>query len=310
MSDRKDLIAAPFTPMYPDGSINLEMIEPLYRTYKNNKIAGAFINGSTGEGLSLSTNERKELAETWSEVIDDDFKLLLHVGHASISEAKELAQHASDLNISGISTVGPFYAKPVRVEDLVEFCREIALCAPSMPFYYYHIPELTGVHFSMTDFLPMAVEEIPSFKGVKFTDDDLIYFYQSQELVKDNVEFYFGSDELLICGLLLGADGFVGSTYNYMPHLYYEIMQAFNNGDLERARELQGSSMKIAQIIGSYGYSGAAKAVMSHLGLDLGPVRLPLKMPTKSEIREMMEELRKTNLEEYAINVDYAMKVD
>jgi N-acetylneuraminate lyase len=310
MNDSKDLIAAPFTPMHPDGSVNLNMIEPLYNTYKNNKIAGVFINGSTGEGLSLSTKERKELAETWSEVVDNDFKLLLHVGHASISEAKELASHAAELNVSGISTVGPFYAKPVSVRDLTEFCKEIAACAPSLPFYYYHIPELTGVRFPMSEFLPIAVEQIPTFKGVKFTDNDLIDFYQSQELVKDNCKFYFGSDELLICGLLLGADGFVGSTYNYMPHLYYEIMQAFSSGDLERARELQGSSMKIAQIIGSYGYNGAAKAVMSHLGLDLGPVRLPLKMPTESEILQMMEELRKTNLEDYAIKVDYALKAD
>jgi N-acetylneuraminate lyase len=303
MKNIKDLIAAPFTPMNPNGSVNLEMIEPLYNTYKNNRIAGVFINGSTGEGLSLTSDERKRIAEAWSAVVEDDFKLILHVGHASLPEAKELAKHASGLNLSGISTVGPFYAKPANVEDLVEFCREIALRAPSVPFYYYHIPELTGVHFSMTDFLPIAVEQIPSFSGVKFTDNDLIDFYQCQELLKDKCEFYFGNDELLICGLLLGADGFVGSTYNYMPHLYYEIMQAFNNGDLERARQLQGSSMKIAKIIGSYGYNGAAKAVMSQLGLDLGPVRLPLKMPTESEILEMKEKLKKTSFSDYSIKV-------
>jgi N-acetylneuraminate lyase len=304
MKNTKDLIAAPFTPMHPDGSVNLEMIEPLYNAYKNNRISGVFINGSTGEGLSLTSEERKKIAEVWSEIVDEDFKLILHVGHASISEAKELARHASGLNLSGISTVGPFYAKPAGIEELVEFCEEIASCAPALPFYYYHIPELTGVNFSMTEFFPMAGQRIPSLKGVKFTDGNLIDFYQCQQVVEDGFEFFFGKDELLICGLGLGTDGFVGSTYNYMPHLYHEIMQAFNEGNIERARKLQGLSMKIVDIIASYGYSGAAKALMNLLGLNMGPVRLPLKTPVESDIQNLKSELKETSFWNYALKVD------
>jgi N-acetylneuraminate lyase len=304
MNDIKELIAAPFTSMYPDGSVNLDMIEPLYNAYKNNNIAGAFINGSTGEGLSLTSDERKKIAEVWSSVIEDNFKLIVHVGHASLPDAKELAKHASGLNLSGISTVGPFYAKPAGINELVEFCEEIASCAPALPFYYYHIPELTGVNFSMSEFFPLADQRIPSLKGVKFTDGNLIDFYQCQEVVEDDFEFFFGKDELLICGLVLGTDGFVGSTYNYMPHLYYEIMQAFNNSDLEQARELQGLSMKIVDIIASYGYSGAAKALMNLLGLNMGPVRLPLKTPAESDIQNLKSELKETCFWDYAIKVD------
>jgi len=304
MEKIKGLITAPFTPMLQDGTVNLDMIQSLYEVYRKNNVVGVFVNGSTGEGLSLTTGERKRIAEVWSEVVDDDFKLIIHVGHSSIYEAKEITRHASSLNISGVATVGPFYSKPSSLDQLVEFCAEISQCSPELPFYYYHIPALTGVHFSMADFLLKASQRIPNLQGVKYTDTNLVDFYRCRQVQDGRFDLLYGNDELLICGLSLGAQGFVGSTYNYMPHLYYEIMDAFQHGDVQRARELQGLSMEVIRIIGSYEYNGAAKQVMKLLGLDLGPVRLPLKNLTGDEIRELKARLKETDFFDYTINVE------
>ena len=99
------LVAAPFTPMKQDGSVNLEVIPELFEIYKKNGITGVFVNGSTGEGLELTTNERMELTEAWSDTVQGEFDLLVHVGHSSLEEAKSLSKQAANCDfVTGIST--------------------------------------------------------------------------------------------------------------------------------------------------------------------------------------------------------------
>src|SRR5699024_9566554 len=133
------LIVAPFTPMQANGDINFSAIPNLYSLYRSQGLKGVFINGSTSEGLSLTTKERKQLAEAWKKEVAADFALMVHVGHTSLKEAQELAAHAAALDVSGIATVGPFYMLPETVEGLVAFCTDIAAVAPQTPFYFYHI---------------------------------------------------------------------------------------------------------------------------------------------------------------------------
>ncbi|MEX2640068.1 MAG: dihydrodipicolinate synthase family protein [Balneolales bacterium] len=295
------LVVAPFTPMKSGGEINLDMIPTLYETYARNGVIGAFINGSTGEGLSLTTNERKNITKVWSEIVSRDFKLLVHVGHTSLEDAKELARHSSSLNVSGVSVVSPFYMKPTSVEDLVDYCAEIASCIPQTPFYYYHIPALTGVHFLMSDFLKVAKERIPTLAGIKFTDSDLNDYCVSYNYCNNRYDLMFGNDELLICGRLMGACGYIGSTYNLFPQLYLEIINAFDNGDLEKARNLQYKSILYVRTIGTYGYGSASKAVMKLVGLDCGPARLPLQKFDYSQLTELEEKLSDIGFFDYAI---------
>lgn len=299
----KGLIAAPFTPMSKDRSINLSVIPRMYERFRKNDVIGAFINGSTSEGLSLTTDERKTLAETWDEVVDSDFKLLVHVGHAGIEDAKTLSRHAAKLKfVSGISTVGPFYQKPDSTKELVRFCKEIAREAPEVPFYYYHIPPLTAVDFPMHDFLNLASDEIPTLSGIKFSNHDYVDFSQCLQFQDERFDIMFGNDELLSCGLMLGARGFVGSTYNLFPKLYHEIFEAFKEGKVTEVQQLQHKSMEYVRIIHQYGgYNGAAKGVMKLLGIDCGPARLPLKTPSKDQLDELGFALRNKNFFSYAL---------
>ncbi|WP_372638127.1 dihydrodipicolinate synthase family protein [Fodinibius sp.] len=303
MNSIEGLVVAPFTPMKEDGSIQLDMIPPLYEHYREQKIVGAFINGSTGEGLSLTTRERKQLAEKWNETITDDFKLLIHVGHAGVEDAKSLGKHAAQLsNVTGISTVGPFYRKPADVGGLVDFCQQVAEAAPEVPFYYYHIPALTEVNFSMVDFLAEGSEKIPMLSGIKFSNYDYVDFSRCLEFADGKYDIMFGNDELMSCGLILGARGFVGSTYNLFPGLYHEILAAYERGDLSEVRRLQRKSMEFVRLIDQYEYGGAAKGVMKLLGLDCGPARLPLQTIDAGELTALEKKLRETDFFSYAMD--------
>ena len=92
----KGLIAAVFTPMHKDGSINLQPIREYGQYLSRNKLTGAFINGTTGEGIMMTTEERKIVAEQWITSVSDDFKMIIHIGSPCIESCKELAVHAKE----------------------------------------------------------------------------------------------------------------------------------------------------------------------------------------------------------------------
>ncbi|MBN2269741.1 MAG: dihydrodipicolinate synthase family protein, partial [Sedimentisphaerales bacterium] len=202
------LIAAPHTAMHPDGSLNLEMIVRQARCLTDNSVEGAFVCGSTGESISLSTAERMQIAERWKDIVGDALPVIVHVGHHSLVEAKALAEHAQNkVGAHAIASLAPSYFKPRRLEDLVGFCAEVAAAAPHTPFYYYHQPGLSGVSFPMPEFLRMAGERIPNLAGLKFSDGDLMGFGQCLDFAEDRFDILFGADEALLAALALGGRG-------------------------------------------------------------------------------------------------------
>ena len=279
MQHLKGLIAAPFTPMDKNGELNLSVIPKYYQMLKANGITGAFICGSTGEGVSLSLSEKMAVAEKWSECTksDDDFKVMTLLGGTCIVDAKELARHAKQIGLYGVSFTAPFYFKPSSVQLLAECCKAIADEVPDMPFYYYHIPVLTGVDFAMIDLLKAVDGQVPNFAGVKYTHEDFMDFLSCYHFRNHRYDMLWGRDENMLAALALGAQGAVGSTFNYAAPLYHELMEAFNNGELQKAQQLQQQSIDMIMLLGKYGGISVGKAYMKVLGLDCGTFRLPVK---------------------------------
>ena len=281
----KGLIAAPFTPMRPDGSVNTAIIPAYYKMLKENGVTGAFICGSTGEGVSMSMTEKKSVAEAWSDATagDNDFKVMLFLGGTSIADCKELAVYAKQIGLYAISFTAPFYFKPANANMLAKACAEVASAVPDMPFYYYHIPVLTGVNIAMYDLLQEVHGIIPNFAGIKYTHEDFMDFLTCMRLQSGGYDMLWGRGENMLCALVLGAKGAVGSTFNYAAPLYYELIDAFNNNDLEKARALQQQSIDMIRLLGKYGGIATGKAYMKLVGLDCGEFRLPVKNMSAAE---------------------------
>ena len=147
------LINAPFTPFYSNGEVNLEPIEAYCNMLVKNGIVGVFINGSSGEGYMLTEEERKLLAEKWVSVAPAGFKVIVHVGSTCVKQSYNLAKHAQEIGAWGIGAMASPFPKAGNVDVLVQYCAEIACGAPDLPFYFYHIPALSGVYLPMLPFL-------------------------------------------------------------------------------------------------------------------------------------------------------------
>lgn len=281
------LIAAPFTPMDDNGNLNTGIINQYYQLLKANGVSGAFISGSTGEGVSLTHAEKKILAEAWAKATnhDKDFKVMFFLGGTSIEDCKDLASYAKQIGLFAVSFTAPFYFKPPSVDYLVDCCAEIAAVVPDMPFYYYHIPVLTGVNFSMYEFLKKADRKIPNLAGIKYTHEDFMDFMLCLNYKEEKYDMLWGRDENMLSALVLGAKGAVGSTFNYAPSLYHNMIEAFENNDLPKAREYQLTSIKMIRLLGKYGGIATGKSYMKLIGLDCGEFRLPVKNMNEEEFR-------------------------
>lgn len=270
------LVAAPFTPFKADGALNEDVIERQVERLIADGVIGAFVCGTTGEGPSLTTAERMQVAARWATAARGRLKLFVHVGHAAAGDARALAVHADSIGADAIACLAPFFFKPRTAGELADFCRHVAAAAPSLPFYYYHIPSLTGVSLAMRDFLPEAVRAIPTFAGIKFTFEDVADFAACAAFEGGRFDMLFGRDELLYEGLAAGATGAVGSTYNYMARFYRPIIEAFERGDEASGRAAQARANRIIDTMIRHGGMAAGKRMMALAGVECGPVRTPL----------------------------------
>jgi N-acetylneuraminate lyase len=291
----RGLVAATHTPFDKHGELSLHAIDAQAELLSRSGVKSVFVGGSTGESHSLTVVERLALAKRWSEVVrGTDLQLIVHVGSNCLHDARELATHAQSIHAKAISALSPSYFKPRSLETLIDCCASIVMHATETPFYFYDIPVLTGVQFSMSDFLGRAKEKVPSLSGIKFTNPDLMAYQKCLHANDASFDIPWGVDEYLLAALSLGARGAVGSSYNFAGPLYNRLIAAFERGDLEAARKEQYRSVQLIDLLAGYGYMAAAKAVMGFLGVDVGPPRLPnaaISDEQKAKLRASLESL-------------------
>lgn len=274
----RGLVAAPFTPFHPDTSLNLDVVPAYADLLARNGISAVFVCGTTGECLSLTQAERMRVAEAWRKAAGDRLKVIVHVGHNCLADARELARHAASIGAAAIGAFAPGFFKPRDVDDLADWCAAIANDTPAIPFYYYNIPSMTGVGLKVAPLLERASRRIPSFAGVKFTFEDLADYEACLKFDGGRYDVLFGRDELLMQGWALGARGAVGSTYSYAAPLYLRLIAHLEASRPAEAEELQRTANEMISICNGVGvtHQAATKSMMAWHGVDCGPMRLPV----------------------------------
>lgn len=287
------LIDAPFTPFDEQGNVNLAPIPTYAQLLARNGLKGVFINGSSGEGYMLTEDERKQLAEAWVKAAPEGFKVIVHVGSTCVRSSNRLARHAEEIGAWGIGAMATPFPRIGRVEELVKYCEEIASGAPSLPFYYYHIPAFNNAYLSMYDFLQAVDGRIPNFAGIKYTFESLYEYNRCRRYKNGKFDMLHGQDETILpCLAMGGAQGGIGGTTNYNGRALVGIIEAWQAGDLEKARELQNFSQDVIDVICHFrGNIVGGKRIMKLIGLDLGRNRTPFQNMTDEEEAQMRREL-------------------
>ena len=286
------LVAATHTPFHADGSLNLAVVETQLEHFLKWNVTAVFIAGTTGESQSLNVDERRALTERWCGAARGTaMRVVVHAGSNCLVDSAALARHAQQHGAAAVSAIAPSYFKPRSVDALIACSAEIAAAAAETPFYYYDIPPLTGLSFSMPEYLEQAPARIPNLAGLKYSNPDLIAYLQCLRAAGGRWDLPWGVDESMVGALATGARGFVGSSFNFAAPLYDRLIAAFERGDLAAARDEQFRSTQLLALLARHGYIGAAKATMEMLGVPVGPARLPIDSLSRAQTRELRAQL-------------------
>lgn len=294
------LFPATYTPMKADGSLNLDEIPRMVDSLAEQGVSGLYVCGSTGEGMSLSTEEREAVAEAFVRSAGAKLFTIVQVGHNSLAEARRLAKHALRIGADAVSATAPSYYALTDPALLVQCMAEIAEAAPKLPFYYYDIPSLTGVEIDMLEFLKMGADRIPNLTGLKYTSLKVPEFQACLEFESNRFQVIWGTDEMLLSALVVGGKAAIGSTYNIAAPLYMRLIESFELGNLGQARYLQSLSARLVRRISKYPFHPAMKQIMKFNGVDCGPCRLPLDALTGSQVESLKRDLEEIGYFEWS----------
>ncbi|CAL1540421.1 unnamed protein product [Lymnaea stagnalis] len=270
------VIAAPATALKSNGDVDPEAVSEYVDFLAENNIDGVFVLGTLGEGMSLTVSERKAVAEAWVKYGAGRLSsVIVHVGTNNLRDTIELARHSQEIRATAIACMAPTYFKPSDEDSLVKYMEQVAAVARHTPFYYYCINFMTGVYLNTAKFLELAVGRIPNLRGIKMSSRELPALMDCTQVCGGKFDIMVGTDEQLLTSLALGVRTPILS--GYLGNIFKRLREAFDKGDLATARTEQVLARQITLISSKYGTGPAfVKAVMRCLGVELGPVRLPL----------------------------------
>ena len=287
----RGLVAAVVTPMNAKGDLDLSVVPRVVDYLASKGITGIYIAGSTGEGMSLTDEERRGVAEAYVGAAKGRMKSFVQVGHNSLRASADLAGHAESIGADAVSATPTGYFKVSGEAELVEGLLPIVEAAPKTPFYYYHIPFLSGVNLDPIKLTDISMDRLPTFCGIKYSDGSSLHNLSLLESVAPGLEFLSGSDEAYLMSVAQGYKAAVGSTYNYAAPIYNNVRKSLSVGDFKRAQVWQKHALEMITAMFETCGRSSLKVMMQMVGIDCGPVRRPIDPASPDQIIALRKRL-------------------
>ena len=285
MEKFKGIFTALLTPFDENDRVNEKELEKLIRFNIENGVTGFYVGGSTAEAFLTYTEERKQVLDIVKSCAPNH-TLIAHIGSVNEKEATELGKHAQKLSYDAVSSVAPFYYK-FSFKEIKDYYFRLADVS-KLPMLVYHFPAFSGVNMGVSEMKEFLSDD--RFIGIKYTSNDFFTMEQCKSAFTDKI-VYNGFDEMFLSGLSMGADGGIGSTYNFMADKFVKIKEYFKAGNLQEAMELQREANRIITVLCKIGVMQAEKEVLNQLGFDFGVCRHPFGKPTAEEKELIKKEI-------------------
>lgn len=267
------VVPASVTPFDASGRVDGAALLRLMRWNMGQGAESFFIGGSSAECFLLTHEERVAAFEAAAEMKDAAF-LTAHVGAIGTDEAIDFARRAAALGYDAIAATPPFYYG-FGSREVYGYYADIAQAA-GMPVLIYNFPGNTNRPFDLSDPVTQALFRSDFILGVKHTNQ-VVYQLERIKGLNGKLVVMNGFDETMVAGLALGADGNIGSTFNFMfPH-YNRIYSLFRAGDTAGARALQVKANNIMAALCGVGLIPAIKWVLADMGMPVGDPRRPFR---------------------------------
>jgi len=281
------------TVLEPDCSLDLEATAAHASGLIDRGVHGIVVNGSTAEFATLSTAQRRRIAEEVIAIARGRVPVTVQVGAMSTAEAVAHAEHARDSGASAVMLVSPYY-EPLQEREVEAYVRAVA--GVGMPVMIYNNPAATGR--SLTPELIARLSELDEVSHVKDTTGDVRRIFEIAELCGERIQILNGQDTIALLGFLAGARAIVWGAPNAVPEACVRLWElTVADLQLDAARTLWAAMFPLMKFFEQHGYTAAVKAAAKLRGIDLGPPchpTLPLEPERVEQLRAILQRLETT----------------
>ncbi len=262
-------------------------VEKLIKYNEQNGVKGFYVGGNTGECTVLPNKTRKQMLEMVKASVSDNAQIIAHIGAGHLEDTIDLIEHANSIGVDAVSSLPPSLTSYYSPNEIIEYYKHIASLSNS-PVLAYVTPVLT----CDVKWFAQELMKIENIIGIKLTVPNYFLFERIKRINDGNINILNGPDESMLSGLIMGADGAIGTSYNLMPQTACSIYNNFKNGNLTEALENQHKlNNVIEQLLGNN--LATWKVPLSLLDIDIGYTVAPAAMPSKEKIDEITEKLKK-----------------
>lgn len=288
MKDFGRILTAMVTPFNPDQSVNYAAAAQLAQYLVANGSDGVVVAGSTGESATLSKEEKLQLFSTVLDAIGDKATVIAGTGSNDTRASIALTQEAEKLGVHGAMLVGPYYNKPTQ-EGYFQHFKSIA-DASALPFIVYNVPGRTS-----SNILPQTIARLTACKNIVAVKEASGSLDQVSEIIRITPpEFlvYSGDDGLTLPVLAVGGTGVISVAGHIVGKQMKEMITAFFLGDLAKAQAIHLELHPFFRAIFITTNPIPIKTAVNVIGLNAGPLRLPMVAATESELEHIKQAMR------------------
>ena len=269
----RGIVAALVTPFTSDNEVNHEVLRRLVGHSLRLGVSGFYVCGSTGEGFSLSSDERMKIVETVVQEARGNADVIVNLSHMDFREVTRLSHHAADAGADAVSVLPPIY-NAVSGDELLAYYRAV-LRQSRLSLTLYNIPQLA--HRALDEATVGTLAADSRLVGIKHSSEDTQALLRFKQVAGGRLIVWSGRDAFYLGCLAMGADGAIGSSFQLLGDVFLAITKAFRTGDFARALSLQQRVNKVHAKLQIRGSIQSIKRCLTLLGLEAGDCRLPFQ---------------------------------
>lgn len=277
------VVCASVCPMRKDGSVDYDGVKKLTRHLVDNGIHCLYPNGTNGESLSLTKEERIEVAKVIHTENAGKAVLYVQCGASTVAESYAHIRASVELGVDGAGLMTPVFF-PADDASLTSYFDTILDENADFPMYAYNIPTRAGNDLS-SKLLGKLMVAHDNLLGVKYSFTDVLRLEHYIDCCPSrHASVLVGNDALAIACMMLGGDGWISGPSAVFPQRHVKLYKALKTGDYETARMLQYLILRTADAMSDIPEIPAIKYMLTRLGVIENDVcRMPLRMLTGAE---------------------------
>ena len=284
------VLTAMVTPFDRGGQLDLAKAEELAAHLVELGNDGLVVNGTTGEGPTTTDAEKAELVRAVVSAVGDRATVVAGAGTYDTAHSVHLARDAEKAGAHGLLVVTPYYSRPPQSGLVLHFTA--VADATDLPVMLYDIPPRSVIPIERETLQRLA--EHPRIVAVKDARAD--FLLGTEIIATTGLAYYSGDDPVNLPWLSIGAVGFVSVIGHVVADRLLAVVDAYEAGDVERARAVNASMLPVVRAMGRVGGAVFAKTALRLSGLDVGETRLPLPPATEEQVAAIAADLTDAGL--------------